>query len=460
MQHDVDSVKPQEVDLSVEFCGVRAPNPFWLASGPPTNTEAQVRRAFEAGWGGAVWKTVTDEPVVNVSSRYGAVDLDGRKVMGLNNIELISDRSLEDNLREIARLKRDYPEHAIFVSVMVASKREIWQEVVRRCEDTGADGLELNFGCPHGMSERGQGSAVGQVPEYSRMITEWVKEVARTPVMVKLTPNVADIRAIGRAAKEGGADAVSLINTVNSIMGVDLDTLCPRPHVGGYGTHGGYCGPAVKPIALHMVSQIASDPEIGLPVSGIGGIGTWQDAAEHMLLGAGCVQVCTAVMHHGFRIVGEMASGLSNWMAARGYRRVGDFVGASVHRIREWGELDLNYKVVARIDQNKCINCGLCYAACEDGCHQSIRVERVPEAAFLKQTGSAAKRTFVSGTQRYLHGAGEGYVNVYAVDEEACVGCNMCSLVCPVEGCITMQEVDTGRPPMSWNARQGTGGPG
>ncbi len=443
-----------DIDLSIEFCGVKSPNPFWLASAPPSNSEYQVRRAFEAGWGGAVWKTLTNEPIVNVSSRYGAVDLDGRKVMGLNNIELITDRTLQDNLDEVARIKRDFPNHAVFVSLMVESKRETWHDIVKRTEDAGADGLELNFGCPHGMSERGMGSAVGQVPDYTCMIVEWVKEVARTPVIVKLTPNVADIRAIGRAAKNGGADALSLINTINSIMGVDLDTLYPKPHVSGRSSHGGYCGPAVKPIALHMVSQVASDPEIDLPVSGIGGIETWQDATEHMLLGATSVQVCTAVMHHGFRIVGEMISGMSNWMRSKGFTTPADFVGKSVSRIKEWSDLDLNYKVVAEIDPVTCINCGVCYIACEDGCHQSITVEKVPEKKFVRQRKSNADRVFVSGTQQYVHGAGDGFVNVYTVDQDTCVGCNMCSLVCPVEGCITMKEVDTGKQPMTWREYQ------
>jgi dihydropyrimidine dehydrogenase (NAD+) subunit PreA len=441
-----------DVDLSIDFCGVGAPNPFWLASGPPSNSAYQVRRAFEAGWGGVVWKTLGHDPIVNVTSRYGAIDYDGHKVVGLNNIELISDRTLEDNLREIGQIKREFPDHALFVSLMVDSNREAWHDIVQRTEDAGADGLELNFGCPHGMSERGMGSAVGQVPEYTTMITAWVKEVARTPVIVKLTPNITDIRAIGRAAKNGGADAISLINTLNSIMGVDLDTLYPQPHVRGYGSHGGYCGPAVKPIALHMVSQIASDPEIGIPVSGIGGIQAWQDATEHMLLGATSVQVCAAVMHFGFRIVEGFISGMSNWMREKGFGSCRDFIGASVDRIRDWGELDLNYKVVARIDQEKCINCGLCYVACEDGCHQSIKVEQVSESRFRSRHKGG--RTFISGAQRYTHGAGSGYVNTYSVDEETCVGCNMCSLVCPVDGCISMTEVDTGKPVMSWQQYQ------
>jgi dihydropyrimidine dehydrogenase (NAD+) subunit PreA len=444
-----------DVDLSTEFCGVKAPNPFWLASAPPTNSAYQVRRAFEAGWGGAIWKTITNDPIVNVSSRYGAVDHEDRKVIGLNNIELITDRTLADNLREIAAVKGEFPDRALFVSLMVESKRETWQDIVKRTEDAGADGLELNFGCPHGMSERGMGSAVGQVPDYTCMIVEWVKEVARTPVMVKLTPNVTDIRAIGRAAKNGGADALSLINTLNSIVGVDLDTLYPKPHVRGYGSHGGYCGPAVKPIALHMISQIAADPAIGLPISGIGGIQSWQDAVEHMLLGAASVQVCTAVMHHGFRIVGEMLSGLADWMRRKGYRTPRDFIGASVSRIREWSDLDLTYKIIAEIDPALCINCGLCYAACEDGCHQSIKRERVPEKDFLEGLKkSRGPRSFFSGTRRYVHGAGAGYVNVYTINEETCVGCNMCSLVCPVAGCITMKEIDTGKPSMTWRQYQ------
>ena len=272
------------VDLSTEFCGVKTPNPFWLASGPPTNSEYQVRRAFDAGWGGAVWKTLADEPIVNVSSRYGGLDYDRRKLMGMNNIELITDRTLEVNLREIARIKQAYPDRGLFVSLMVESKRESWQEITRKTQDAGADGIELNFGCPHGMSERGMGSAVGQVPDYTCMITEWVKDVARIPVMVKLTPNVSDVAAIGRAAVQGGADALSLINTINSIMGVDLDTLAPKPSVAGVGSHGGYCGPAVKPIALNMVATVAGDLAINVPVSGIGGIQAWQDAVEFLLL--------------------------------------------------------------------------------------------------------------------------------------------------------------------------------
>jgi dihydropyrimidine dehydrogenase (NAD+) subunit PreA len=440
-------------DLSIEFCGVRAPNPFWLASGPPTNSEYQIRRAFDAGWGGAVWKTIAHEPIVNVSSRYGGIDYDGRKVMGFNNIELISDRTLEVNLKEITRVKKAYPRHALFVSLMVESTREAWHDITKRTQDAGADGLELNFGCPHGMSERGQGSAVGQVPDYACMITQWVKEVATIPVMVKLTPNVSDIVAIGRAAVNGGADALSLVNTFNSIMGVDLDTLAPKPAVHGDSSHGGYCGPAVKPIALYMVSALAGDPKIKIPISGIGGIQAWQDAVEYLLLGAGSVQVCTAVMHYGFRLVEQLSSGLENWMLEKGFQHIRDFAGRSVSRVKSWGDLDLNYKIVAEIDQQKCIHCGLCYIACEDGAHQSIRWERLPVRDYVRANGHHAQ-VLRSGGCDVLPGAGGDSINVFTIKQDICVGCNLCSLVCPVEKCITMKEVDTGKPAMTWNEYQ------
>jgi len=409
-------------DLRCEIAGVKAPNPFWLASAPPTDKEYNVVRAFKAGWGGVVWKTLgEDPPVVNTSSRYGAVHYRGYRMMGFNNIELISDRPLEVNLQEIKRVKRDWPDRALLVSLMVPCTEDSWKRILKRVEETEADGVELNFGCPHGMSERGMGSAVGQVPEYIEMVVRWCKAATRMPVFVKLTPNVTNILAPARAAKAGGADAVSLINTINSVMGVDLDRMAPLPSVHGKGAHGGYCGPAVKPIALCMVGEIARDPDCrGLPISGIGGIETWRDAAEFIALGAGSVQVCTAAMHYGFKIVEDMLSGLSNWMDAKGYRTLDDFRGAAVPNYVDWGQLDMNYVVKARIDQEKCIRCGLCHIACEDTSHQSIRA--------IKENG----------------------LRRYEVIEEECVGCNLCAHVCPVEGCIEMVEIDTGLPYVTW----------
>jgi len=419
-------------DLSIEFCGVRSPNPFWLASGPPTNTAYQVMKAFDAGWGGAVWKTIGD-PIINTASRYGSIDYKAERMIGLNNIELISDRSIETNFNEIAEVKRRFPKHTVIASLMVESKREAWHEIVRRAGDSGADLLELNFGCPHGMSERGMGAAVGQVPEYTTLITGWVKEVATIPVIVKLTPNVTDVAHMAWAARQGGADAVSLVNTFNSLVGVDVDSFAPRPNVGGYGSHGGYCGPSVKPIALHMVSSVSKHPKVGIPISGIGGVANWQDAVEFMLLGSTSVQVCTAAMHYGFRIVEDMVDGLSQYLEDKGFHSPMDLIGKSVDRIRDWGDLDLNYKIVARIDTQKCIGCNLCYIACEDGAHQCITAAERPRGDL--RDGDIAK-------------------HVPRILEDECVGCNLCALVCPVPCCITMEQIDTGRSSMSWRQLQ------
>jgi len=456
-------------DISVRFAGkIFSPNPFWLASAPPTNCGEQVMRAFDAGWGGAVWKTIGD-PITNVSSRYSSVDWNGQRMMGLNNIELITDRPLDVNLREIAEVKKKYPKQTVIASLMVESKREAWHKIVQQSEDAGADGLELNFGCPHGMSERGMGSAVGQVPEYTEMITSWVKEKARTPVLVKLTPNISDIRVVARAAKRGGADGLSAINTINSITGIDLDTFIPRPNVDGKSSHGGYCGPAVKPIALNMAHQVQSDPESRLPLSGIGGISDWRDAVEFLLLGCSNVQVCTAVMHYGYRIVEDMIDGLTNWMREKGFARISDFQGLTVSRVQEWKHLNLNYKIVARIHEEKCIGCELCYTACWDGAHQCIHLDRVGGAHnghhLTPAMREAASHQAISMTPipKLDHGTSRNgderfptpLSRIPRVDESECVGCNLCFLVCPVEGCITMEQVDTNLPPQSWEQRTG-----
>ena len=403
-------------DLTSEFLGIKSPNPFWLASAPPTDKEYNVRRAFEAGWGGVVWKTLGSEgpPVVNVNGpRYGVIHGADRRVLGMNNIELITDRSLEINLEEITRVKKDYPDRAMIVSIMVPCEEQAWKDILPKVEATGADGIELNFGCPHGMSERGMGAAVGQVPEYIEMVTRWCKQYYSKPVIVKLTPNITDIRKPAAAAKRGGADAVSLINTINSIVSVDLDTMSPHPSIDGKGTHGGYCGPAVKPIALSMVSEIARDPETsGMPISGIGGVTTWRDAAEYITMGCGNVQVCTAAMTYGFKVVQEMISGLSQWMDEKGHSNIRDFMGAAVPNTTDWQYLNLNYIAKAQINQADCISCGRCYAACEDTSHQAIAMSED---------------------------------RVFSVIDEECVACNLCVEVCPVENCITMVPMEQGK---------------
>ena len=432
------------VDLSIDFAGIRSPNPFWLASAPPTNSGAQVHKAFEAGWGGAVWKTI-GAPVLNVSNRYGAWHYGSQKMVAINNVELISDRPFELNLCEIADVKRHWPDRAVIVSAMVESKPEAWREIVRRIEDTGADAIELNYGCPHGMSERGMGSAVGQVPEYCEKITSWVKHVARIPVIVKLTPNVTDIVGPARAAVGAGANALSLINTINSIVGVDLETLEITPSVAGKGGHGGYAGPAVKPIALNMLSSVAGDELVssyGVPVSGMGGISSWQDAAEFLLLGATSLQVCTAVMHYGFRIIEDLRDGLTNWMDRQRFKTISDITGKSLQRLSDFKDFDLTFRAVARIDPSKCIKCNLCYVACNDSAHQCIDLisaegGRIEPYSYDVRSNGKHDAIAVRPQPR--------------VREDDCVGCRLCYNVCPVAGCIDMVALPPSQPSITWD---------
>jgi len=375
-------------------------------------------RAFDHGWGGAVWKTL-GTPIQNVSSRFGAMHYKNSKAVGFNNIELITDRPLEVNFKEIAEVKKRYPKHAVVVSLMVESREE-WKDIIKRSIDAGGDGLELNFGCPHGMCERGMGSAVGQEPKINEEITRWAKEYSSIPVLVKLTPNVADILPHGLAAQRGGGDGVSLINTIKSIIGVDIERMVIEPRVAGLSTNGGYCGQAVRPIALHMVAALARDAEFTLPISGIGGIATWRDAVEFLLLGSSSVQVCTEVMLRGYRVVEDMIEGLNDYMDGHGMKTLDDIIGRAIPSFSEWGNLDLNYETIAKIDPATCIGCYDCMVACNDGAHQCI---------YPGKDGS----------------------RVPIIDEDECVGCNLCEIVCPVPGCISMVEVDNGWKPATWN---------
>jgi dihydropyrimidine dehydrogenase (NAD+) subunit PreA len=416
-------------DISSTFLGIKSPNPFWLASAPPTDKKLNVLRAYEAGWGGVVWKTLGSQ-VKNVSSRYSAIDFNGVRAMGFNNIELISDRPLDINLKEITEVVKLFPDRAMIVSLMADNNRESWHELIKKCEDAGAMGFELNFGCPHGMTERGMGAAVGQDPEIAKMVVEWVMEKARIPVITKLTPNVHSVVPTGKAVVEAGTHGLSLINTIQSVTGVDLDSFVPNPNVGGKTTFGGYCGPAVKPIALKMLTSIAQNNITRkVPVSGIGGIGTWRDAVEFMLLGASNVQVCTAAMKYGFRIVEDMCEGLNNWMDEKGFKKLDEFIGKSLSTVTHWEELDINFHIVANINQDKCIHCGLCYIACEDGSHQSINLS-----------------------------FGKPY-NTYSIKEDECVGCNLCQIMCPVDDCITMVEQRKGDEYLNWKEFQRRGLP-
>ncbi len=406
-------------NLETNFIGTTSPNPFWIASGPPSDKDYNVNRAFEAGWGGVVWKTLGEDPhIVNVSGpRYAVLHGNERQVIGFNNIELITDRPLQTNLKEMKQIKRDWPDRPLIASVMLPMNEASWAEYVPMIEDTGADAFELNFGCPHGMSERGMGSAVGQVPEYVQMAAEWCKKHASIPVIVKLTPNITNILYPAMAAKAGGADAVSLINTLNSIMRVDYDSLTMYPTTDGKGTHGGYCGEAVKPIALNMVAEIARTAEThDIPISGIGGVTNWRDAVDFIALGATTVQVCTAAMVYGFKIVEGLIDGLNNFLDEKGMASVHDLVGKAVPSVTDWKYLNLNYIEKAYIDQDLCIKCGKCHIACEDTSHQAITHT-------------------VDGERKFV------------VKDEECVGCNLCVGVCPIEDCITMKPLTEGVDP-------------
>ena len=329
------------------------------------------------------------------------------------------------NFREIYEVKKRYPKHAVVVSLMVETQEE-WKDIIKRSIDAGADGLELNFGCPHGMCERGMGSAVGQEPTVNERITSWAVEYSTVPVLVKLTPNVGDIVPHGLAAQAGGAHGVSLINTIKSVIGVDIDRFVIEPKVGALSSNGGYCGSAVKPIALHMVAALAREAGFGLPISGIGGVANWRDAVEFLLLGSSSVQVCTEVMLRGYRIVEDMIEGLEEYMDSHGMETLDDMVGRAVPSYSEWGDLDLNYETIAKIDPDKCIGCYDCVVACMDGAHQCM---------------------FPS----------EDESRVPIIDESECVGCNLCQIVCPVPDCISMIEVDNGYGPATWNEHVNAG---
>ena len=401
--------------LEVEFCGIRFPNPFLLSSAPPSGTGEMIARAFEAGWGGAVTKTLVldEKPIRNVTPRLASLSFPGfenepKKIYALENIELTSDRPFSTWLNEIAELAKRFPKNPVLASIMAdAGKKAEWQEMARRLEGAGARAIELNFSCPHGgMPGEAVGCAIGQDVGHTFRITSWVREVVRVPVLVKLTPNVTDVVPIGRAARDAGANGLVAINSVASIPGVDLDTLVPLPSVAGWSAPGGLCGPAIKPIALRIVSELARG--VGLPISGVGGIGTWQDAAEFLLLGASTVQVCSAVMLQGVGIVEDMRDGLLSWMEQKGLARIEDFVGLSSKKLADIMQLDRTFRLVSSVNEATCVRCDICFVACRDGGSQAIRVreDRIP-----------------------------------VIDETRCSGCGLCVQACPVWGCMSMRPL-------------------
>src|ERR671928_2085955 len=310
------------MDLSITVNGIKSPTPFVLGSGPPGTNARVLAKSYEAGWGGAVAKTVSLESakVVNVVPRYGKLrSRENNEVIGFQNIELISDRPIEVWLEEFRQVKKDYPNNILIASIMEEYTKERWQELTRMVQDTGVDAFELNFSCPHGMTERKMGSEMGEHPDLTEEVTAWVTEVSKIPVWAKMTPNITSIREPAMAAVRGGAVGISAINTILSVIGVDLNTVRPLPCVEGYTVPGGYSSQAVRPIALRMVSQLARALPPEVSISGIGGIERSHDAIEFMLLGASTVQLCTGVMLHGVKIIDELKEGLARFMADKGF---------------------------------------------------------------------------------------------------------------------------------------------
>lgn len=386
-------------DLRTEFIGMSFPNPFMLASAPPTRSAEMIKRAFSAGWGGAVTKTIAPDPVVDLQPRLQPLK-HRKRVIGMENIELTTKLTLDQWGDEIAEIKSSYPERPLWASIMGGMDKGSWQRIALSVQEAGSDAMELNVSCPHGMPSKGMGAFIGQSSTMTGEVVSWVKQVSKIPVIVKLTPNVTDIVYVANAAKENGADGLAATNTVLGLIGVDLDTLTPQPTVGGYATYGGYSGPGIKPIALKCVAQISK--ATGLPVSGMGGLNSWQDAVEFLAVGASTVQVCTAVMWEGYEIVDKLKAGLSDYLEGHGYANLSSIIGAALPKIVDFPDMPLEPRAKASVDDS-CNGCLLCIPACSDGGFQAI-----------------------SGLK------GEKVV----IDGERCDGCSLCAMVCPLGSII------------------------
>ena len=364
----------KKVKLNCNFCGIEFANPFILASAPPTDTPEKLRRAFSMGWGGAVTKTLKPNKLKmkNVAPRFGVIKNSKNETIGFENFELVDTNELEIWTSQLKNIKKEYPDRLIIGSIMAEIDKKDWQDLTIELQNSGVDALELNFSCPHGMPEKGMGHAIGQDPNLTKMITSWVKEVATIPVIVKLSPNVTDVIAIAKAALDGGADALAAINTVQSLIGVNIDTFEPLPSVGGYTTYGGYSGKAIKPIGLKVVSELAKNTDS--EISGMGGISNWKDSVEYILLGANHVQICTEVMLKGFHIIKDLIEGLESYLEEKGFNSVKEITGLSIDRITTHEKLERDREIYLKIDETKCITCGKCVVACKDSGKDALKI--------------------------------------------------------------------------------------
>ncbi|MGO3733039.1 MAG: NAD-dependent dihydropyrimidine dehydrogenase subunit PreA [Vagococcus sp.] len=406
-------------DLSIDFLGVRFENPFCLSSSPVGNCYDMCKKAYDTGWAGVVFKTIGPEhfEIDEVSPRFDILTKEGTPFVGFKNMEQIAEHSLEENLRDIRRLTEEYPEKVMIASIM-GTNEEDWVELARLVTEAGADMIEMNLSCPQ-MTSHDMGSDVGTNPELCKKYCAAVKRGSDLPMLAKMTPNVTDMVPIAKACMEGGADGIATINTIKSIANLDLDRKIGLPSVNGKSSISGYSGKAVKPIALRFMQQLRSDKELEhLPISGIGGIETWEDAVEFILLGASTLQVTTGIMQYGYRIVEDMANGLMHYMEEQDVDTLEELVGLANKNIIPAEDLDRDYKVYPVIDLDKCIACGRCYISCYDGAHQAIIWDdenRIPHC-----------------------------------NKEKCVGCHLCTLVCPVgairKGEVVMKPGRTGNP--------------
>lgn len=395
-------------DLSIDFLGVKCENPFFLSSSPVSSNYDMVAKAFEAGWGGVFYKTVGIFIPDECSPRFDIVKKESTVWTGFKNMEMISDKPLELNLEYISRLKKDYPNKVVAVSIM-GSNEEEWGQLSKLVTEAGADMLECNFSCPQ-MTSDAMGADVGQDPDLVYKYTKAVVSKTNLPVVAKMTPNLGNIEIPAIAALKGGAKGISAINTVKSITNIDLENLTAMPVVNGKSSVSGYSGAAIKPIALRFITDLLKHPDIQeAHISGIGGIETWQDTLEFLLLGARNIQVTTAVMQYGYRIVEDIINGLSHYMDERGIDNLEEIIGLALPNIVSAEELDRDFKIIPEIDEEKCVNCGRCYISCFDAGHQAIdwdNEKRLPEI------------------------------------NDDCVGCHLCLNVCPVLGCITPGDIE------------------
>ena len=399
LEHDVKNAESIDFScLKSDICGIPIENPFLLSSSVVASNYDMCARAFEAGWAGVCFKTICNFPIHECSPRYSALKGDNNSFIGFKNIEQLSDNTVEENMEIFRQLKAKYP-HKFILASMMGQNEEEWGILAKKCEEAGADAVELNFSCPN-MAEEGLGSDIGQIPELVERFTASAKKACNIPVIAKLTPNVANMSEAAEAAKRGGADGIAAINTIKSITGVNLHTYIGEPSVHGKSALGGYSGQAVKPIALRFIAELGLNENLkNLHITGMGGIETWRDAAEFILLGSLSLQVTTAVMKYGYRIVEDLKSGLALYMNQKGFKSISEMKGLSLDSFHmSTDSLERDSIVYPKFNPKKCIGCGRCAISCADGGHQAL--ELTPERKIR-------------------------------MNPKKCVGCHLCILVCP-----------------------------